>query len=292
MARKKRKKVSLHDQIYVNLTKKFNEGKGRSRNEDKKQGITDKYIYSHNTYHTYVNECNKFCNWCKSKYGDTSIYECKHHITDYLQSLINDNRSAWTISTSASAIAKLYGIKTTDINIELPSRKRQDIKRSRLDVEYDRHISATNKAYYDAFNRCCGLRIRELLNVKGTDLIYKDDSYYINVVNGKGGKTRQAKIIGSNEEITKVVQMFKDASTNKVFASIPKAYDCHNARAEYATRYYHMIARPIEDIPKGEKYYCRNDLKGVVYDRKAMKTVSESLGHNRIDVIAYNYLRY
>lgn len=32
-------------------------------------------------------------------------------------------------------------------------------------------------------------------------------------------------------------------------------------------------------------------LKGVVYDKKAMKVVTEALGHNRISVIAEHYLR-
>ncbi len=38
-------------------------------------------------------------------------------------------------------------------------------------------------------------------------------------------------------------------------------------------------------------YYCRNDLKGVVYDRKALFAASQALGHNRETVVAEHYLR-
>ena len=40
----------------------------------------------------------------------------------------------------------------------------------------------------------------------------------------------------------------------------------------------------------GIRYYCRNDLKGVVYDKQAMRIASRALGHNRICVIAGHYL--
>ena len=37
-------------------------------------------------------------------------------------------------------------------------------------------------------------------------------------------------------------------------------------------------------------YYCRNDMKGVVYDKLALHKASLALGHNRINVIAEHYL--
>jgi len=43
-------------------------------------------------------------------------------------------------------------------------------------------------------------------------------------------------------------------------------------------------------VTREEKYYCKSDLKGVVYDKRAMMKVSQLLGHNRINVIASNYL--
>ena len=41
----------------------------------------------------------------------------------------------------------------------------------------------------------------------------------------------------------------------------------------------------------GDAYVCRGELKGTIYDRKAMAIVSDALGHNRISVIAGHYLK-
>lgn len=37
-------------------------------------------------------------------------------------------------------------------------------------------------------------------------------------------------------------------------------------------------------------YYCRNDLKGTVYDRKALFEASMALGHNRETIVGDHYL--
>ncbi|WP_172807850.1 hypothetical protein [Christensenella intestinihominis] len=50
------------------------------------------------------------------------------------------------------------------------------------------------------------------------------------------------------------------------------------------------MERPMDGLDRKEKYYCRRDKKGIVYDRQAMLYVSRQLGHNRVSVIAGNYL--
>ena len=37
-------------------------------------------------------------------------------------------------------------------------------------------------------------------------------------------------------------------------------------------------------------YYCRKDLKGTTYDRKALFEASRALGHNRESIVAEHYL--
>lgn len=70
----------------------------------------------------------------------------------------------------------------------------------------------------------------------------------------------------------------------------PSGADTHSYRANYARALYDRLKRPIEKIPQNEKYFCRNDLKGVIYDKKAMEIVSNALGHSRINIIAKSYL--
>ena len=50
-------------------------------------------------------------------------------------------------------------------------------------------------------------------------------------------------------------------------------------------------ARPIESLKHDEIYYCRGDRKGTWLDKNAMLAASKALGHNRISIIASNYLR-
>ena len=289
---KKAQEKKLNQQIYDTLSEKFRQGFGRSRHSDKLKNLDHKYIYSKNTYETYKRECKRFSVFCREKYACKTLADCEKHIDEYLKSVIEDGKSAWTVSTKAAAICKLYDMSMTDLTIELPKRERKNIVRSRNEVEYDKHISSKTEEQFAAFTRCTGLRIRELKAIKGTDLIMKDEDYYVHVKNGKGGKVRDAKIIGSKEEIERVVRLFQDAGTSKVFSSIPAAFDNHAYRAEYATRFYHMVARDIETISCSERYYCRKDMKGVVYDKAAMDVVSKNLGHNRRDIIAYSYIRY
>ena len=54
--------------------------------------------------------------------------------------------------------------------------------------------------------------------------------------------------------------------------------------------WYKRLARPVAFLERSERYVCRCDRAGVVYDKAAMKQVSRFLGHNRIEVIAGHYL--
>lgn len=66
---------------------------------------------------------------------------------------------------------------------------------------------------------------------------------------------------------------------------------------------YKSYARPLDQIPydrvnkgtgkrfQGDIYTCRKDESGKKLDRQAMKKCSKALGHNRISVVADNYIR-
>ena len=84
---------------------------------------------------------------------------------------------------------------------------------------------------------------------------------------------------------------------------VHKCADIHAYRAEYATDIYRKYARPIEEIPydkvnkgtgkryQSEVYSCRKDEAGKKLDKAAMLVCSKALGHNRISVVADNYIR-
>jgi len=186
-----------------------------------------------------------------------------------------------------SALAKLFDCSGKEF-AATPPRYRGDIKRSRGEAVRDAHFSEEKNADFVAFCRATGLRRHELANLRGDDLVYdgKNGAYRVKVRKGKGGKERNALII---RDVDLVVEMMKRAGTGKVFPKLPEA-DVHSYRRDYAQYFYSIIARPVEKLTREEIYRCKKDKRGIIYDRAAMLKVSQSLGHNRISVIAGHYL--
>ena len=129
-----------------------------------------------------------------------------------------------------------------------------------------------------------------------------DCRYYIRVRNGKGGRERVSPIVGKNA--AQIVERIRNTPNDeKVWQHIHQSADIHGYRAEYATDIYRAHARPIEEIPydrvnkgtgrkfQSDVYTCRKDESGKKLDKKAMLICSKALGHNRIEVVANNYIR-
>ena len=108
----------------------------------------------------------------------------------------------------------------------------------------------------------------------------------------KGGRVRRINFVGNKDEIALCCDiMSRGSGLNKVWGKVHSGADIHSYRADYATRVYQMYARPIETLNHDEIYYCRGDRKGTWLDKNAMLMASKALGHNRISIIASNYLR-
>lgn len=126
--------------------------------------------------------------------------------------------------------------------------------------------------------------------------------YFTHVRCGKGGRVRMSPIIGANAEQI-IERMRNTAPEEKVWQHVSENADIHGYRAEYATAIYKAHARAIEDIPydrvnkgtgrkfQGDVYVCRKDEAGRKLDKAAMMICSKALGHNRISVVADNYIR-
>ena len=189
----------------------------------------------------------------------------------------DDGKSPWTIYTAMNAIAKAYGVSTQELGYKPPKRERASVTRSRYATEMDRHFSVQANEKLITFCQCFGLRRRELEALTGDKMAFnKKGGLLVHVTNGKGGKERWVVFCGTEKE-------------RKVCENHTKA-DIHYYRSVYACRLYKAIARPVEAIPREDRYICRKDKAGVIYDKKAMQLVSRSLGHNRISVIANSYL--
>lgn len=129
-----------------------------------------------------------------------------------------------------------------------------------------------------------------------------DEEYFTHVRNGKGGRKRLSPIIG--QFAGQIIRRIMDTpAEEKVWQYVNTNADIHGYRAEYATAIYKAHARPIQDIPydrvhrgtgrryQSEVYTCRKDEAGKKLDKAAMLVCSKALGHNRISVVADNYIR-
>ena len=122
---------------------------------------------------------------------------------------------------------------------------------------------------------------------------FGDLHYLVNIIKGKGGKFRYARVLPKYESYIKRLRekyISEGRENERLFEDIPKRLEAHRYRGDYAKALYSIIARDVKSIPPKERYCMRGDRKGEVLDKVAMYVASRNLGHNRIDVIARNYL--
>lgn len=294
---------SVRQQGLELLDAMFRKGKGTSKHKDKAcdpVALAQK-IYSDTTLHTYKQAWLDYCEKMKEAkfkvngHSPRTLDEAREFMPFY----VDDNKrrpgktagstmSAWSQRTYFAGAAKVLGCSASDY--DLPSRNYTNIKRSREIVKSDSHFSADKNAELLSFARSTGLRnAKELQQITGKDLVALGGGEYAIHVRGKGGKERQAPVVGTPGEIAAVVNRMIAAGSGCVWVKVPKHADIHACRREYAQRIYSKYARPVESIPRSERYYCRGG-STAVFDRKAMLTASKALGHSRLNVIAGHYL--
>ncbi len=341
MGRKKPNK-SLKQQVKEVLDSKL--AIGQSKYQAKLNGTYLQFIYSFESYRSYLKHCCYFVEFCKSQPTDVrlghkprTLEECRIFAERWLQYNIDRGLSSYTIKLELSALAKLYSCSSKDFDIQTPPRLRSKIVRSRKDAARDKMFSTETNKNIITFARCTGLRRAELMQIRSSDLLMVGGKPHLLVTRGtKGGRHRLSPIVGSKEEVELVLSLCKSAE-GKVFKRVPSKMDVHSFRGEYAKRVYNAHKRDfsiyknerivtyknkilgsyttkngrksnakmikickengIEDDLRGVRdysgaYYCRSDLKGVIYDRGALFEVSSALGHGRFraSIAADHYL--
>lgn len=289
--RDKEEKAEYRDIGRLKIQSMYKAGFGRSRASDKLKGLTSDKIYSKSTFETYKKQYRYFCDYLKEQKPEVkTMGQAKNSVNDYLLYLIEKRKSAYSINTIKSALAKVFEAPTTDF-IKTPERTRANIARSRYDAIRDKDLSAKTEQKYARFTSAFGLRRAEMEQITAEDLLFKDGKYYLNVTKGtKGGRPRVAEIVGASENDTKEIVAWIQSKKGKLFPKLPSHYDNHHYRALYAKRVYNKYARDVNKIPAKERYIMRKDRAGETFDKAAMKIASKFLGHNRISVIAQSYL--
>lgn len=283
---------------------------GESKYSAKLTGDVKSGIYSYSTATAYNRDCQRFADYVIKENGNryVSVEDARKYVEGFLRSELESGKSVYTVKAERAALSKLYQCDGRQL-CELPNRSRADITRSRERYVTSAktgkqilnpssragHFSEKNHREIVEFCKSTGLRRSELQQLRG-DQLRKFDidgrAEYAVVLDGsqcKGGRSRWIPIVVGN--VDNVVRLMESAGSGRVFASVPAAMDVHFYRSQFATELYKAVARPIDEIPKSERYCCRGELAGTWYDKRAMQIVSDALGHNRISVIAEHYLR-
>lgn len=329
---------SLHDQAYDTLTGM--QCFGSSKRQAILEGTEKGKIFSFNTFRSYWKHIRYFLKWMEANHPEcTTLSKAKKYVKEWLEHREqqtdedgNPRYSAWTMHLSTSALCKLFQISDNDpARYHAPTRKRESIRRSRLNTARDRHFSETNNQELIAFCRGTGLRRAGLQSIRGRDLysseqiadeiskiektpldkrtetdrkwltilrdtlVFDDPrpQYYV-LVTEKGGRTRLAPIIGEATE--QIVRRFRETAPNdRVWQSVHSGADIHGYRADYAKSVYKMYARPYEELEKmhdnRDVLIGRKSQAGQRYDRQALLKASKALGHNREHIVSSNYIR-
>lgn len=276
-----------------------------------------KHIYSYQTYDSYMKHAGYFVDWCKETYHTKTVDDCRQYADEWLKQRTDEGKSPYTLKLEAAALAKVYDEPATNF-YKTPERTREQITRSRGTAARDYGFNIAKHQDIIDFGRGTGLRRSELTKLTGNALTFNENGDAFLHVRGKGGRWRDAPIIG--QHASEIVSRCEAAGGDRVWPDgVPSHMDEHSYRSEYATAVYTGYARPIDEVKQqcwqecqekgyvqengmltaeGQKvysrelYFCRGSAKGTVYDRRALQEASWALGHNRVSVVAEHYIRF
>lgn len=264
---------------------------------DNKQGKTVG-IHSYGTFEAYKSSIKQFTKWAKeTEQGIRNIEDVKEeHIKDYIKYREQEGYSAYTYSKDLSALNKVFNTEVTKKDCEVANRSFYDIKNNRELKEHHNHINYDNYKQEITVLQSTGMRRESLEKVSPSSFNYDKEGYPVSIrlqderkfgganMEEKGGRARVAEIpYSKREELKEIIETKleeNNGDTSKpMFDHIPDRLGCHRFRAEYAETMYNQY---LQEHGTSEQW------RG--YDREAMLYASINLGHNREDVVKYNYL--
>lgn len=285
------------------INQKWKEGKGKSRHLGKQTGDNYRYITSEKAFRDHSATWRRFSQFVAERSrGDdlNTLEDVMKYADEYIQLKMDQNLSAWTLTTYKSHLGKVFNVPTTTF-VYTPPRERKNAKRSRVASVNDTHISKEKRDFFEKIGSATGLRKQELMKIKGTALYpnrAKNGLWYICVSEGTKGRKIREKVpimATSSKEEAEIIEYFQKAGKDYVFSGkngtyrVPTKLDEHAHRAEYAKRVYLHYERDLSKLKRKEKTYLRKELRGYVLDKQAELKASIALGHNREDEFRKSY---
>lgn len=305
------KKKAVENQFHNALKEKISFGQSKRKDKaNMRFGESTYKIYSYSTYNTYLKVAKEYAKWLKeikqiNKYEHMENTE--QFATEYLKYRQDNNISVYTLKMERSALSMLYNRK---IDYELPKRDNKAITRSRNETSNDKHYSREGK-YKDVFALALatGGRRKDLKNLRANALREINGNLYVVFKRSKGGRDRLSPVRSEYaQQVREIFLKRQIEGKERVLDKIPKKIDIHALRREYAQSLYREIVsnRTLRDeylkqypprrelkTQKGKdgRVYTKEiktstykDRESNIFNRNDLYVISQSLGHNRLDV--------
>ena len=232
---KKQKRLSVTQQIMVEVKESLNR-------------------YQHDlTRQQYTRNMKYFVQYCRQQHNVRTLDECRPHIDEYINTLIDSGKSACTIHTYAAAISAALKIPLNTVS--KPRRVIAEFTRGRKEIQYP-HSSQDleNPAYKRLieFAEKTGIRREEYAKLKKSSWTIDPSTgkHAIFVERGKHGK-QQYQLI-RDEDVPWFEKFFSDIPDDCfVFskAEMNNHLNLHKFRADNAKRWYAELEQKLKDDP-------------------------------------------
>lgn len=226
----------------------------RKVKNDKTNANSAEGIHSIKTADTYRQTANLFSDYLKTQ-GIRNIDDItRDHVQGFM--LSRADNSAYTHSKDLSAINKFLDTRYTTKEFGLPQRSYSHVSNNRGLAIRDTCDALRNREQLD-FVRATGIRRESIATITPSQALRDAQGQVIGFnITEKGGRERNAVVL---EQERDYYSGMRDVFINQQY------------------------------LEKAVSRYSKEKIKG--YERDILAEVSQNLGHNRIDVVLYHYLK-
>lgn len=263
-------------------------------------------IHSIRTAQTYRSVANNFAEYLKGQ-GVRSIDEITQASIGAF--ICRGQNSAYTYSKELSAINKLLDSRYTIADFGLCQRNHQSITNNRGLAKRDTSNALRNRVQL-AFVQAVGIRRESIATITPAQALRNGAGQVVGFhVTEKGGRERNCVVLAlERERITALVDShIQSHGTNiPLLSKVDSNANPHWCRRLYAQALYQDLQRANqqgqdyysglrdsfinqEALTRATGRYSQPMVRG--YERDTIAEVSQALGHNRLDVVIYHYLR-
>ena len=278
MSRKKVPSPKFQVQEALKSQMRIGESKHQAKQDRLPGQRAPKGIFNWKTQGAYLKHGTKFLIWARGTHGEKWLVGAEKYAAEWLHSHVIDGRhSAHTLLLERSALRKVYQNQDLALCVQLPKRRKKDLKRSRGVKASDVNFSVTKNQGLVDFAKATGLRRMEFKGVRVDQVqIRSDGTMILARIKGKGGRTRDVPVLrGREKAVLEAVEAALARGDIKVWVSVPGHMDVHSYRRDYAQEIYARV--------NGSSY-----VKGKP-NHEAIGVSSRALGHNREDIIINSY---